>query len=118
MAVTVLYRKWTDDIVSVASKLLLEEMPLPAGSPGGMEAFRCSLTSSFFFKFYLTVRLQLEQKWVSLLVDGCFLTLNFHCKIITTRNLKVMWKKAVLLECCVEIGMVYGEKYKTVTQQV
>ena len=65
MAVSVLYRKWNDDIVSVASKLLLEEMPLPAGSPGGMEAFRCSLTSSFFFKYYLTVRLKLEQKWVS-----------------------------------------------------
>jgi len=70
VAVSVLYRKWNDDIVSVASKLLLEEMPLPSGSPGGMEAFRCSLTSSFFFKFYLTVRLKLEQKWVSSLENG------------------------------------------------
>ena len=67
-----LYRKWNDDIVSVASKLLLEEMPLPAGSPGGMEAFRCSLTSSFFFKFYLTVRLKLEQRWVSSLETPAF----------------------------------------------
>ena len=78
MAVTLLYREWNDDIVSIASKLLLEEMPLPAGSPGGMEAFRCSLTSSFFFKFYLTVRLKLEQRWVSSLIDNCFVISNFY----------------------------------------
>jgi len=54
-------RQWNDDIVTVANKLLLEEMPLPAGCPGGMEAYRCSLAASFFFKFYLTVRLALQQ---------------------------------------------------------
>jgi hypothetical protein len=49
----------------MACKLLLEELPVPGGSPGGMEAFRCSLSTSFFFKFYLTVRLRLEQRTVS-----------------------------------------------------
>ena len=65
VAVTIRCREWNDDIVSVASQLLLDDMPLPTGAPGGVEAFRSSLTISFFFKFYLSVRLKLEQKWVS-----------------------------------------------------
>jgi len=64
-AVKLCCREWNDDIVPMATTLLLEELPLAGGSPGGMEAFRCSLTASFFFKFYLTVRLKLELKWVS-----------------------------------------------------
>jgi hypothetical protein len=73
-----------DEILPVAYKLLLEELPLPAGSPGGMEAYRCSLTISFFFKFYLQVRLQLENKTVwnyakfnVLMTETFFLFVNF-----------------------------------------
>jgi len=51
--------------VPLASELLMQELQLAAGSPGGMEAFRCSLTAGFFFKFYLTVRLKLQERWVS-----------------------------------------------------
>jgi len=55
----------------------VNELPLPGGSPGGMEAFRCSLTASFFFKFYLTVRLKLEQRWVSGLASFFSISLCF-----------------------------------------
>jgi len=64
-------RQWDEDIVPLASKLLLDEIQLAAGSPGGMEAYRCSLVISFFFKFYLTIRLKLEEKLVSFLVYHC-----------------------------------------------
>ena len=37
-------------------------LPLPAGSPGGMTEFRCTLCTSFFFKFFLTVQLQLQRR--------------------------------------------------------
>ena len=69
-------REWNDEIVPMASALLLEEFPLPGGSPGGMEAFRCSLTVSFFFKFYLSVRLKLELRSVS--------CQSFRLRIFTT----------------------------------
>lgn len=38
-----------------ASKVLLEEMKLPEGVPGGQAAFRMTLASSFLYKFYLSV---------------------------------------------------------------
>jgi len=56
------YRKWEDSLVPDICRLLADELPLPAGSPGGMETYRRTLTTSFFFKFYLTVQMQLQDK--------------------------------------------------------
>ncbi len=42
-----------------AIKHLLDEFPLPSDVPGGMPEYRRSLTISFFFKFYWTVRSQM-----------------------------------------------------------
>ncbi|WAR00721.1 XDH-like protein [Mya arenaria] len=53
-------RHWDDRLVDDVCRLLTEEMPLAAGSPGGMVEYRRSLTLSFFFKFYLTVQQQLQ----------------------------------------------------------
>ena len=38
-----------------ATEVLLEEMKLPEGVPGGQAAFRMTLTASFLYKFYLSV---------------------------------------------------------------
>ncbi len=54
-----------------AMKLLLEEFPLPSDVPGGMPEYRRSLTSSFFFKFYWTVKSQMPG------LRGTKLTLKF-----------------------------------------
>ena len=35
--------------------MLLDEVPLPPGAPGGMESYRRTMMLSLFFKFYLTV---------------------------------------------------------------
>lgn len=42
-----------------AMPLLLEEFPLASDVPGGMPEYRRSLTVSFFFKFYWTVKGQI-----------------------------------------------------------
>ena len=55
-------------MLSSACELLGDDLPLPAGSPGGMETYRQTLTTSFFFKFYLHVRNQLSQ--MSLVTSG------------------------------------------------
>ena len=39
-----------------ACSSLIEEMKIPLDAPGGRPEFRCSLTASFFLKFYLTVK--------------------------------------------------------------
>ena len=65
-------RQWDESMLSIACKSLLDEFPLPGGTPGGMEAYRCSLTISFFFKFYLAIRLQLENIQVRICSDASF----------------------------------------------
>ena len=57
-------RRWEDEVVSEASSLLAEDLPLPPGVPGGMESYRRTLTLSFFFKFYLSVQLKLQENQV------------------------------------------------------
>ena len=58
-------RQWNDDMVTMATKSIGEELSIPAGTPGGMEAYRNTLTTSFFFKFYLTVLGKLQEAQVS-----------------------------------------------------
>ena len=48
-------RPWCEKTLQEVSQLLLTEIQLAPDAPGGMPEFRQSLTTSFFFKFYLTV---------------------------------------------------------------
>ena len=49
------FSKWSENIITDASQLLAEDLPLAPGAPGGQVQFRQSLATSFFFKFYLNV---------------------------------------------------------------
>ena len=57
-------RTWNESIVQEACQLLAEDLPLAPGAPGGQVEYRRSLASSFFFKFYLNVTLQLSNQEV------------------------------------------------------
>ncbi|KAF2076171.1 hypothetical protein CYY_002524 [Polysphondylium violaceum] len=46
---------WNKDVLQETYKYLENDLPLAQGAPGGMIEYRRSLTTSFFFKFYLTV---------------------------------------------------------------
>lgn len=59
-------RKWDESMLEATFSCLAEDLPLPAGSPGGMESYRKSLTVSFFFKFYLTVLEQISANQVNI----------------------------------------------------
>lgn len=53
--------QWNEGMIELASKSLIEDLPLAASAPGGMIEFRRSLTLSFFFKFYMSVKDELRQ---------------------------------------------------------
>ncbi|XP_071799961.1 xanthine dehydrogenase/oxidase-like [Asterias amurensis] len=55
-------RSWSDGLVEAMCPLLVQDLPLSPGAPGGMEPYRQSLTLSFFFKFYLFVLEQVSMK--------------------------------------------------------
>ncbi|KAI6200324.1 Ferredoxin [Aphelenchoides besseyi] len=46
-------RKWDEDLLRDVTDRLSREFALPAGVPGGMAKYRCSLVMSFFFKFFV-----------------------------------------------------------------
>ena len=48
-----------------ACLLLAEDLALSPGVPGGMEAYRMTLCTSFFYKFFISVLQQLEHQQVS-----------------------------------------------------
>lgn len=54
------FRPWCESTFQEACQLLLSELPLSSNAPGGMPEYRCSLVTSFFFKFYLTVLSHLD----------------------------------------------------------
>jgi hypothetical protein len=58
---SLLFRKWEDDLVMDMAEWLADDLPLPPGSPGGMTEYRRTLCISFFYKFYLAVLLQIKQ---------------------------------------------------------
>ncbi|XP_048259580.1 xanthine dehydrogenase/oxidase-like isoform X3 [Haliotis rufescens] len=71
-------RSWNDELVDEACRTLESDLPLDPGSPGGMVEYRRTLTTSFFFKFYLSVTKRLidkghdvNNKIVSEIVSGC-----------------------------------------------
>ncbi|XP_046572351.1 LOW QUALITY PROTEIN: xanthine dehydrogenase/oxidase-like [Haliotis rubra] len=53
---------WNDELVDKACRTLESDLPLEPGSPGGMVEYRRTLTTSFFFKFYLSVSKRLIEK--------------------------------------------------------
>ncbi|XP_071785351.1 xanthine dehydrogenase/oxidase-like [Asterias amurensis] len=55
-------RAWCDGLVEAMCPLLIQDLPLPPGAPGGMEPYRQSLTLGFFFKFYLFVLEKITKK--------------------------------------------------------
>lgn len=55
-------RQWGEDLMEEACSQLAEEMSLSPSAPGGMVAYRRTLTISLFFKFYLTVQRKLAQE--------------------------------------------------------
>ncbi|KAI4895470.1 hypothetical protein NFI96_023969, partial [Prochilodus magdalenae] len=58
-------RKWDEELMEDACSSLAEEMTLSPSAPGGMVTYRCTLTISLFFKFYLTVQHKLAQTHLS-----------------------------------------------------
>ncbi|XP_049319724.1 xanthine dehydrogenase/oxidase isoform X5 [Astyanax mexicanus] len=58
-------RQWGEDLMEDACSLLAEEMSLSPSAPGGMVAYRRTLTISLFFKFFLTVQRKLAQENLS-----------------------------------------------------
>lgn len=71
------FRKWEDDLVADMAEWLASDLPLPPGSPGGMTEYRRTLCISFFYKFYLTVLMQLKQKVENLVQLNLFLFINY-----------------------------------------
>ncbi|KAJ8353447.1 hypothetical protein SKAU_G00210140 [Synaphobranchus kaupii] len=54
-------RTWSEELMQEACSLLAEEMTLDPSAPGGLVLYRCTLTISLFFKFYLTVQHKLAK---------------------------------------------------------
>jgi len=59
-AQALLGKEWNDQTLEKAYDLLVSEIPLDPGAPGGMIQFRRSLTLGFFLKFYLSVQQALQ----------------------------------------------------------
>ncbi|XVF19258.1 hypothetical protein REPUB_Repub11eG0094600 [Reevesia pubescens] len=55
-------KKWNQDLLQGALNVLRTDIVLKEDAPGGMVEFRNSLTLSFFFKFFLWVKHQIEGK--------------------------------------------------------
>ncbi|XP_078618398.1 xanthine dehydrogenase/oxidase-like [Branchiostoma floridae x Branchiostoma japonicum] len=54
--------KWDNDLLPEACSCLEDDLPLPPSVPGGMVEFHRTLTTSFFFKFFLSVQQKLSLK--------------------------------------------------------
>ncbi len=55
-------RKWDEKLLVEGTQHLEEEISVPSSAPGGREEYRKALVLSFFFKFYMQVLLELQQK--------------------------------------------------------
>ena len=54
-------RKWNEELLDDAINWLSEDLPLELNAPGGMVAYRETLTASFFLKFYVHVKNHLSR---------------------------------------------------------
>uniref|UniRef100_A0A8C0CEC5 Aldehyde oxidase 1 n=1 Tax=Balaenoptera musculus TaxID=9771 RepID=A0A8C0CEC5_BALMU len=57
-------RRWNEEMLDAACRLILDEVSLPGSAPGGRVEFRRTLIISFLFKFYLEVS-QILKRMVS-----------------------------------------------------
>ncbi|KAJ7988705.1 hypothetical protein DPEC_G00312000 [Dallia pectoralis] len=57
-------KQWGEELLQDACSSLAEEMVLHPSAPGGMVAYRRTLTLSLFYKFYLTVQQKLATEGV------------------------------------------------------
>ncbi|XP_041353249.1 xanthine dehydrogenase/oxidase-like isoform X2 [Gigantopelta aegis] len=55
---------WDESMLGKACNELAADLPLSPGAPGGMAEFRKTLTTSFFFKFFITVKTKLIQEGI------------------------------------------------------
>uniref|UniRef100_A0A8C9WEF3 Aldehyde oxidase 6 n=1 Tax=Scleropages formosus TaxID=113540 RepID=A0A8C9WEF3_SCLFO len=62
----VIGRRWNEETLNEAYRLLLDEISLPPSAPGGKVEFRRSLTLSFLFKFNLQMLQKLNEMVVKL----------------------------------------------------
>uniref|UniRef100_A0A1B6KEG1 FAD-binding PCMH-type domain-containing protein n=1 Tax=Graphocephala atropunctata TaxID=36148 RepID=A0A1B6KEG1_9HEMI len=59
-SVALVNKPWISETIDGVFPVLMEELPLDPGAPGGMVSYRRCLTLSMFFKFYLSVVQKLE----------------------------------------------------------
>ncbi|XP_057849574.2 xanthine dehydrogenase 1 isoform X2 [Cryptomeria japonica] len=55
-------KPWTSETLQCALQVLKEDIIIAENAPGGMVEFRQSLTASFFFKFFLLISYNIQQK--------------------------------------------------------
>ena len=56
-----IHREWNESLCDDACSSLIKEMEISLDAPGGRPEFRCALTASFFLKFYLTVKNEIDE---------------------------------------------------------
>ncbi|KAI4896035.1 hypothetical protein NFI96_006155 [Prochilodus magdalenae] len=61
-------RVWDEKLLTEGTQLLKEELSLSPAAPGGRVEYRRTLALSFFFKFYMQVLLELQQKGIAVSV--------------------------------------------------
>nr|QEO19121.1 rosy [Rhagovelia antilleana] len=59
-------KEWNSAMLNEAYRMLLNEIPLDPGAPGGMISFRRSLTLSMFFKFFLEVGQSMQESGLNI----------------------------------------------------
>ncbi|CAM4961360.1 unnamed protein product [Rotaria socialis] len=62
-------KPWCKQTMKDALKYLLDELTLNESTPGGQAEYRRTLVASFFFKFYLYVKEQLQKTYPDTVVD-------------------------------------------------
>ncbi|XP_012937557.1 xanthine dehydrogenase/oxidase [Aplysia californica] len=53
-------KEWNEGLIAETNELLASDLPLVPGSPGGVVEYRRALALSFFFKFFIKVRQQID----------------------------------------------------------
>ncbi|XP_071977269.1 aldehyde oxidase-like isoform X1 [Engystomops pustulosus] len=91
----VIGRKWNEETLGEACRLILEEISLTPSATGGKVEYRRSLTVSFFFKFYLEVLQTLKSEYNlngHINPTDMSHTSNLESTVIQNTSLKTMQK--------------------------
>uniref|UniRef100_A0A8C7LMF6 xanthine dehydrogenase n=1 Tax=Oncorhynchus kisutch TaxID=8019 RepID=A0A8C7LMF6_ONCKI len=75
-------RSWGEDLLADACRLLEEEVELSDSAHGGKVEYRKTLTTSFFFKFYMQVLQELRERDVNV----CLLPLEYLSALKPFKN--------------------------------